>query len=48
MQYPIWTMYKGESYTYKFKLTENREQLQITSVTVENWVTGSVFEDYLK
>ena len=39
---------QGESYTYKFKLTENREQLQITSVTVESWVTGSVFEDYLK
>ena len=39
---------QGESYTYKFKLNEDREQLQITSVGVEDWVPGSIHEDYLR
>lgn len=47
MQYPIWIMCK-EGYTYKFKLNEDREQLQITSVGVEDWVKGSIHEDYLR
>lgn len=37
----------GENYTYQFKLNANREQLEIGSITVEDWVSDSIFQDYI-
>lgn len=38
----------GENYTYKFKLNSNREKLEISSVTVENWINDYTHNDYLR
>ncbi len=38
----------GENYKYDFKLNENREQLEIRSFSVEEWVNGFTHQDYLK
>lgn len=38
---------RGESYAYEFKLNADREQLEILSVTVEEWVNDSIFQDYI-
>lgn len=38
----------GESYTYSFKLNKYREKLEITSVTVKDWISGFIHQDYLR
>lgn len=38
----------GENYTYSFKLNSNREKLEITSVTVEDWINDFTHQDYLR
>ena len=37
----------GENYTYQFKLNANREKLEITSFTIEDWINDKVHNDYL-
>lgn len=38
---------QGKSYTFQFKLNEDREQLEVVSFSVEKWESGDVFNDYL-
>lgn len=38
----------GENYTFAFKLNANRETLEITSFSVENWISDKIYNDYLR
>lgn len=38
----------GENYTYQFTLQDNREFLEIQSVSVEEWVNDFTHNDYLR
>lgn len=38
----------GENYTFQFKLNANRETLEITSISIEDWINDNIYNDYLR
>lgn len=42
------TYNSGENYTYSFQLNKYREKLEIISITIKDWVTGFIHQDYLR
>lgn len=38
----------GESYSYEFRLNEDRDKLEILDISVEDWINDNNYNDYLR